>query len=98
MKINASVLHGLCGRIYKQHGAMDEYRTSKLCSQCHFRLKEVRLRTKDKDSRLVLQENRNVLRCANSTNLEVRQLSEAAMALGVNDNSDATLALCSISL
>jgi transposase len=44
---------------------MDEYRTSKLCSQCHCRLKEVRLRTKDKDGRLFLQENRNVLRCAN---------------------------------
>jgi hypothetical protein len=45
---------------------MDEYQTSKLWSQCHCRLKETRLRTKDKDGRLVLQENRNVLRCANS--------------------------------
>jgi transposase len=45
---------------------MDEYQTSKLCSQRHCRLKEARLRTKDKDDRLVSQENRNVLRCANS--------------------------------
>jgi hypothetical protein len=46
---------------------MDEYRTSKLCSQCHCCLKEARLCTKDKDGRLVLQENRNVLRCDNSS-------------------------------
>jgi transposase len=46
--------------------SMDEYRTSKLCSQCHCRLKEARLRTKDKDGILVLHENRDVLRCTNS--------------------------------
>jgi hypothetical protein len=46
---------------------MDEYRASKLCSQYHCRLKEARVRTKDKDGRLVFQENRNVLRCDNSS-------------------------------
>jgi hypothetical protein len=47
--------------------SVDEYRTSKLWSQCHCRLEEARLRTKDKDGRPVLQESRNVLRGANSS-------------------------------
>ncbi|EGZ30157.1 hypothetical protein PHYSODRAFT_469891 [Phytophthora sojae] len=47
---------------------MDEFRTSKLCSCCHQSLRRARLQTKvkDKENKIVLKGNRNVLYCKNS--------------------------------
>ncbi|KAF1319048.1 DNA phosphorothioation-dependent restriction protein dptg, partial [Globisporangium splendens] len=46
---------------------IDEYRTSKLCSDCHSPLDQALLSTKIKNNKVVLKKTRNVLRCATSS-------------------------------
>lgn len=46
---------------------IDEYRTSKLCSNCHSPLEQALLPTKTKDNEVVLKKTRNVLRCPTSS-------------------------------
>jgi len=45
---------------------MDEYKTSKLCLQCHHTLEKARLLATNDDGEFELRKSRNVLRCANS--------------------------------
>ena len=45
---------------------IDEYRTSKLCSDCHSPLDQALLLTKSRDNEVVLKKTRNVLRCTSS--------------------------------